>query len=73
MQFGTPVFCFTNTYQKRRFTDFPRMVTYVDGPFFPNTELPPKERRKDLRDRVYRTMTERSLLSDVERIRYIKR
>ncbi len=73
VQFGTPVFCFTNTYQKRRFTDFPRMVTYVDGPFFPNTELPPKERRKDLRDRVYRTMTERSLLSDVERIRYIKR
>ena len=68
-----PVFCFTNTYRKRKFFKSPRVVTYVDGPFYLNSDLPPAEQRKDIRDRVYDTMCSRAEKSDVEYIKYIKR
>lgn len=67
-----PSFCFTNTYQKRRFSRNPRIVTYVDGPFYPDTSLPPKERRQELRDRIYKTMCVRAQSSTVEQIKYVK-
>ena len=70
VQFKAPVFCFTNTYQKRRWSKQPRMVTYVDGPFFADETLPPKERRKALRDAVYAAMCERSKNSNLELIHY---
>ncbi|MBE6597489.1 MAG: hypothetical protein E7641_07455 [Ruminococcaceae bacterium] len=70
---GAAVFCFTNTYMKRRFSKEPRIVTYVDGPFFPNEELPLRERRRELRNRVYETMRMRAELSDTVKIKYIKR
>ena len=70
---GVPTFCFTNTYQKRRFSKKPRVVTYIDGPFYPNTDLTPKEQRKHLRDQVYECMCERAKLSNVEVIRYERR
>ena len=72
VKYNTPVFCFTNTYQRRRFSDRPKLVTYVDGPFYPDESLPPRERRKDLRDRVYACMCDRSRNSDVVRIEYRK-
>ena len=70
---GTPVYCFTNTYHKRRFRAQPRIVTYIDGPFYPDMEKPLKARRKELRDKVYRCMCRRAKLSDHEQIKYIKR
>ena len=73
VKFNTPVFCFTNTYRKRRFGKKPRIVTCVDGPFFPNEELPQKQRRKDLRDRVYNAMLTRAQASDCVTIQYIKK
>lgn len=72
VKYNTPVFCFTNTYQKRRLRKTPRMVTYVDGPFFQNTELPVRERRTELRDRVYNCMKKRAELSDAVVIKYVK-
>ena len=69
---GTPVYCFTNTYHKRRFFKHPRIVTYVDGPFYPDMEKPLKARRKELRDKVYRCMCKRAEKSDHEQIKYIK-
>ena len=69
---GTPVFCFVNTYQKRKNRKKPRMTTYIDGPFYPDMSLSLKERRKTLRDEVYAQMCKRSELSDVEVIKYIK-
>ena len=68
----TPVFCFTNTYQKRRFGKHPRLVTYVDGPFYPDESLPRGARRQKLRDEVYNCMIQRSKLSTVEWITYQK-
>lgn len=72
IQYGCPVFCFTNTYQKRRFSKTPRIVTYVDGPFFPNENLDRKEKQADLRNRVYEAMCERSKMNNVELIKYVK-
>ncbi|MBP5293759.1 MAG: hypothetical protein J6023_06515 [Clostridia bacterium] len=69
---GSPVFCFVNTYQARKHRKTPRMVTYLDGPFYPDMSLPMRERAKDLRDRVYEKMCDLSHHSDIEVIRYIK-
>ncbi len=67
-----PVFCFTNTYQKRRFFKHPKLVTYVDGPFYQDSTLSLPQQKKKLRDEVYKTMCERSKLSTVEWIEYRK-
>jgi len=70
---GTPVFCFVNTYQRRGNKREPRMVTYIDGPFYPDMDLPGPERRRELRDRVYERMRQMAEASDMEVIRYIKK
>ena len=70
---GSPVFCFVNTYQRRGNSPKPRMVTYIDGPYYPDMELSLKERRARLREEVYAKMCERAELSDIEVIKYIKK
>ena len=72
VKYNTPVFCFTNTYQKRKHSQNPRIVTYVDGPFYPDETLSPRARRQKLRDEVLARMTERSRLSDCTIIEYRK-
>lgn len=72
VQCGAPVFCFTDTYQKRRFGRLPAIVTYVDGPFYADADATAKEQKAQLREQVYRTMKERSRCNNVERIKYIK-
>lgn len=71
-QYGVPVFCFTNTYQKRR-GKTPQIVTYVDGPFYPDAELPIKEQKKEVHEKVLGSMKEYCKKSNVEVIRYIKK
>lgn len=70
---GVPAFCFTNTYQKRKFSKKPKIVTYVDGPFLTDPALPMKEARADLRNRIYECMCKRAQCSQVEWIKYIKK
>lgn len=73
IKYDVPSFCFTNTYQKRGKNGF-RVVTFIDGPFYPNKELSSKkEMQKDLRDRIYGTMVNRSKESNIELIKYIKK
>ena len=68
-----PVFCMTNTYQQSGKNNSKiKIVTYIDGPFFPDEKLPFKNRKQDLRDKVYNKMVERSKNSNVEYIKYIK-
>ena len=63
----------TNTYQKYgKNKEKIKIVTYIDGPFYPNNELPKKEAQKELRDKIYNQMVERSKNSNVEHIKYIK-
>lgn len=73
LKYGVPTFAFTNTYQKRRRGSKPRIVTYIDGPFLPDETLPPRDRRRDLRDRVYAAMCARAARSDCVTIQYIKK
>lgn len=73
VKYDVPAFCFTNTYQKRRFSKKPRIVSYIDGPFFPDASLPPRDRKRELRDRVYACMCERAKRSDVKWIEYIRK
>lgn len=73
VKFETPTFCFTNTYQKRKFSKKAKIITYVDGPFYPNNNLSNKEKEKDLRDQVYNAMVERSKKNNIEIIKYLKK
>ena len=68
---SAPCFALTNTYQKRKHGKTPKIVTYIDGPFYPDESLPVKERMQKLRNQIYDTMVERSRLSDCEYIRYL--
>ena len=68
IELNKPVFCITNTYQKNG--NKAKIVSYIDGPFFANNELSLKERKQELRDRVYNTMVERSKNSNIEIIEY---
>jgi hypothetical protein len=68
---NTPVFCFTNTYQKKGKSEHPQIVTYIDGPFYPDKSLPLRKQRRVLRTEVYMAMCERAKKSNVEWIKYI--
>lgn len=72
VQCAAPVFCFTDTYQKRKFSHIPQIVTYVDGPFYADISRSAKEQKEELREKVYQTMVARSRNNNVERIKYVK-
>ena len=74
VKYDAPAFCITNTYQsygkkKRKI----KIISYIDGPFWINKTLTPKEQQEDLRNRVYQAMVERSQNSNIEYIEYRKR
>ena len=73
LHYGSPVFCFVNTYHKTKKEGKVRIRTYIDGPFFPNPNLSMKEARDELRNEVYNQMSERAALSDIEVIHYVKK
>ena len=70
---NVPTFCMTNTYKKRGKSEKANIVTYIDGPFWPNESLGKHEKQEDLRNRVYEAMTKRSRNSNIEIVKYIKR
>ena len=72
VRYGVPSYCFVNTYQKKKHGKEPRIVTYIDGPFYPDETLKGSERVKKLRDDIYASMCEMAKNSDFERIKYIK-
>lgn len=73
VELDVPVFSLTNTYKAYgKNKEKIKIETYIDGPFFANKNLSKKESQKELRDRVYNTMVERSKNSDIEYIKYIK-
>lgn len=74
VRLNKPVYSFVNTYKSYgKNKDKVKVITYIDGPFYPNKELPPKQAQEDLRNIVYKTMSERSLKSDFELINYVKK
>ncbi len=71
VKYNVPAFCFTNTYHKHK--NKIKIVTYVDGPFYPNRELDHKTQIQDLRDRIYAQMVARSQMSTYQKIIYRKK
>jgi hypothetical protein len=67
------VYCFTNTYQWKKPGGKVHIVTYVDGPFYPDRTLKPREQQAKLRDAVYSAMTARAKNSNATIIRYLPR
>ena len=73
VEYDKPVFCMTNTYQKRGKNKV-KITTYIDGPFFANKTLKTaKEQKEDLRNRIYNCMVARSKNSNYEYIEYRKK
>ncbi len=68
---NVPVYCFVNTWHRCLLGL--RVKTYVEGPFFPDPNLHPKQVRAKLRDQVYEAMCRLSEKNTYERIRYVKR
>ena len=74
VQLKCPVFSLTNTYHRRGGGDGKvKILTYIDGPFFADESLKPKEAQQKLRDQVYQCMAERSRSSDYAYIEYRKK
>lgn len=74
VQLEKPAFCITNTYQSYGKNNKKiKIVSYIDGPFYPNKELTLKEQQKELRNKIYNCMEERSKNSNIEHIKYIKK
>ena len=73
VMFFSPVYALTNTYHHRGWRrEKVKIITHIDGPFYPDENLKPKERQQDLRDRVYECMRKRSLENDFEYVEYRK-
>lgn len=70
---GLPSFAMTVTYKKRPFGRRPAAIVYIDGPFYPNADLPPRQRARELCARIRTVMEERAHLSDTQYIKYIKK
>lgn len=70
VKYDTDVYCFTNTYQRRKRKKGVDIITYIDGPFYPDKNLSMVENKKRLRDLCYQVMTKRAQNSDVEVIHY---
>ncbi len=55
---GAPVYCFVNTYRRSKWHQ-PRIVTYIDGPFY-SDEATKKARQNDLHRKVLEAMNRRA-------------
>ena len=72
-EYNVPSFSITMCYQKKKFSKSPKMIAICDGPFYPDLELPKKERINKLRDEIYITMVENTKkYSTYEYYKYIK-
>ena len=72
VKLNKPVYTFTTTYKYKKRGKKPKVEIYVDGPFYPNTNLPTKDAQQRLRDEAYNTMVKRSGYSNYEYVKYIK-
>lgn len=72
VELGAPSFTMTNVYKKSKWRKKPYVISYIDGPFYPDTSLSQREAREVLKEKLFEKMTERSRESDCEYIRYVK-
>lgn len=68
-----PSFCFTVTYQKRKYRKLPRITVFVDGPFYADHSLKSAERDTKLMLEIHSVMEKRAENSNTEYIVYKRR
>ncbi|MBQ7308471.1 MAG: hypothetical protein IJW82_08120 [Clostridia bacterium] len=56
---NVPVFCMTNTFQKKKFSKKVKVTTFIDGPFYPDLSLDKKSQKEDLKNKVFNCMKNR--------------
>ena len=70
---NTPSYTVTNCYQKRRFSKKPKIISYVDGPFYPDESLERNEKVDKLYNDIISVMKNRTnMYSTYEYVKYIK-
>lgn len=77
VKLNTPCYTLTTCYRKHRgllsFIKRPKLTSYVDGPFYPDHNLSPKEASEELCQRIKKAMQERlEKYSTYEYIEYVK-
>lgn len=72
IKYNAPSYAVTVTYQKNKNKEKPRIVVYIDGPFCADEFSSQKESQRNLRNKIYNAMCERSNNSNVEYIKYEK-
>ena len=70
---NVPIYVSTSTFQVRKEGKPPKVTVYIDGPFYPDSTLSPRDAEKKLRDTAYETMLKNSENSDYRFIEYIKK
>lgn len=68
-----PCFTFTNVYVKRKikFIKIPKIITYIDGPFYADQTLNKKESINKLKDEVFNSMINNNKLHEKYEYKYI--
>ena len=72
VELSSPSFTMTNVYKKSKWIKRPRIISYIDGPFYPDESLSKKEAAEKLRDEIYDKMKERAAESDCEYVKYVQ-
>ena len=71
---NVPCFALTTTFHKRRgpfaVSEKPKLITFLDGPFYPDLSLKPSDAKQKLRDDVYNAMKLRA--TQKEQYKYIE-
>lgn len=69
-----PIMISTTVFKKRKYRKKPKVIIYLDGPFFPNLELSKNARVSELANIAYETMVKRSNVDwNYSYIKYIKK
>jgi len=55
-----PAYTISYCYKKRKFFKIPKVIAYIDGPFYPDRNLEPKDRQEKLYNEVYNTIKDRT-------------
>lgn len=72
IEFDTPVFCMTMTYQKQK-NNHPKVTCYIDECHIPiKNDIKKRVKRNELHNLVFNTMKARSSKSDYQYYKYIK-
>ena len=73
VKLNAPSFVMTTTYHKPRFGKHPKILTYIDGPFYPDQALSSKKAQEKLYNEVRDTMKARTQTNDYQYYKYVQR